>query len=32
MKIDPHKHKEKYLKWKEKIDEKGYIEDISKKK
>lgn len=31
MKIDPYKHKERYEKWKEKIDEIGYIEGISKK-
>ena len=30
MKIDPYKHKEKYLAWKEKINEVGYIEGISR--
>jgi hypothetical protein len=31
MKIDPYKHKEKYESWKEKIDEVGCIEGISRK-
>ena len=31
MKRDPYKHQEKYLLWKERIDEVGYIEGISKK-
>ena len=30
MKRDPYKHKEKYQAWKERIDELGYIEGISK--
>ena len=30
MKIDPYKHKEKYLKWKEKVKGEDHIEDISK--
>jgi integrase len=31
MKRDPYKHQEKYLAWKERIDEVGHIEEISKK-
>ena len=29
-KIDPYKHKETYINWKEKIDKMGYIEGISR--
>ena len=31
MKRDPYKHQEKYLLWKERIDEVGYIEGITEK-
>jgi len=31
MKRDPYKHQEKYLLWKERIDEVGYIEGITQK-
>jgi len=30
MKIDPYKHKEKYLKWKEKVKREGSVKGISK--
>jgi len=29
MKLDPYKHKERYTKWKEKVEEVGYIKGIS---
>ncbi len=31
MKRDPYKHQEKYQAWKERIDEIGYIEGVSRK-
>ena len=30
MKLDPYKHKEKYLKWRKEVEEVGYIEGISR--